>query len=241
MSEYPSNKPEPEQRGCLSGMPSAWLCWLVVATAAGIAARCPAQTNASDGFQGFLPGDTVRVKADKPPMDLARAYFQSQTASNITVISKGDRYCLEKSAVTLSLSKSAATREAVSASSKVQPTTRTATLPGGRSLASVESSEAGLLSAMQSVQDNVLGNYLSDPGYGKASQFYQDTMQGVLKGQVSLDDLVTKAEETLKKVDEYGPERAKDPRFEEQISQLRQFVQRAHNGERIVRSTDKIE
>ena len=44
----------------------------------------------------------------------------------------------------------------------------------------------------------------------------------------------------LKKADEYGPERAKDPQFEEQIRQLREFVQRAHSGERIVTRPETI-
>jgi hypothetical protein len=103
------------------------------------------------------------------------------------------------------------------------------------------SAEVDLPTTMQSVEASVLGQYRSDPGYGKASTYYQDTMQGVPSGRVNLDDLVTKAEETLKKVDEYKPEREKDPRFEEQISQLREFVERAHRGERIVKDSGKVE
>jgi hypothetical protein len=241
MSGYPSNKPNPEQRGAVLGKSSSRLCCLAVALAAGFAAGCSAQTNVPNAFQGFVPGETVRVRVDKPLMDLAHACFQSQTASNVTVISQGERYCLKKTSVTFSLPKVAVAREVDSALSPVQPAARTTAPPGGQSPSSAGSTEAGLLSAMQSVQDGVLGNYRADSGYGKASKYYQDTMQGVLNGQVSLGDLVTKAEETLKKVDEYLPERAKDSQFEQQISQLRQFVERARSGEGIARGPNKLE
>jgi hypothetical protein len=214
---------------------------MMVAMAAGPVARSAAQTNAPAGFQGFNPGDTVRVKVDKPPMDLARAYFQSQTASNLTVVSKGDRYILDKSAVTLSFAEQRPSREVVSTPTTVQPVAGVIAVPLGQERPSMGKAEVDLLTTMQTVQDSVLGNYRSDPGYGKASKYYEDTMPGVLSGQVSLDDLVTKAEETLKKVDEYKPEREKDPRFEEQISQLREFVARAHQGERMAKDSGKVE
>jgi hypothetical protein len=211
-----------------------------VVVALGFAARCAAQTNAPAGFQGFNPGDMVRVRVEKPPIDLARAYFHSQTASNIVVVSKGDRYCLEKSAVTLSPSEQRTTYEAAAAAGPGQPPPGASTLPAGPVPSAQVNAGMDLLTTMKAVEEHVLGNYRNDPGYGKASQYYEETMQGVLSGQVSLEALVTKAEETLKKLDEFQDERAKDPQFEGFISQLRSFVDRAHRGERIVWSADKI-
>jgi hypothetical protein len=132
MSTYFTNRAESGQRGCFTSMSSVHLFCIVLVMASGPIVRCAAQTNGPATFQGFKPGDTVRVKVDKPPMDLARAYFQSQTASNITVVSKGDRYCVEKSAVTLSPAQQRPVTEAVSATSTAQPVAGAVSVPWGQ-------------------------------------------------------------------------------------------------------------
>jgi hypothetical protein len=231
------HKNVPAQPGCLkSGQrgfffdtsPALLWCTILAAT---LGIRCPAQTNASARFQGFAPGDAVRVKAQKPLLDLARAQFQSETPSNIVVTSKGDRYCLDKRAVTLSPPGAEVVANPAGYAIAVQAGTNGAG-SAARPPAAVDAGK-DLLTMLQGVEEGVLGAFRSDPGCAKASQYYQETMQGILKGKVSLEELASKAEETLKKVDEYQPERAKDPRFEEQISQLRQFVDRAHRGEKL--------
>jgi hypothetical protein len=198
-----------------------------------------AQTNTLPPFQGFSPGVTVRVRSDKPPIDLAHAFFQSQTASNITVTSRGDRYCLDKSTVTLSPSEPKTGEGTNAPASVAKPTGAAATL--SRARASGGNADADLLTTLRTVRESVLGDFGGDPGYGKASQFYDDTMWGVLSGKVGLDDLAKQAEEVLKQVDQYQPERAKDPRFETPIAQLRDFLARVHQGERIVNNPGKVE
>ena len=206
------------------------------ALAVAIAFPAMAQTNTSPTFQGFSTGTVVRVRSDKPPVDLAHAFFLSQTSSNITVTSKGDRYCLDKSVV--ALTPEPGTEPGTNSSAKTGQ-------PGGAvslfGRGSADKTDADLQTTLQTVQEMVLGDYASDPGYGKALQYYGDTMREMLNGKVSLDDLAKQAEEVLKLVDEYQPERAKDPRFETQITQLRDFVTRVHKGERIVKDSGKLE
>ena len=225
---------------CLFNAHPVRLFWLVTALVSGIADPCGAQTNAPPGFQGFRPGDTVRVKAKKPLVEFARACFQSETSSNIVVISKGDRYCLDKTAVTLSHPEGGTVLGNDSTNSPAQLAARVAALQAAQSLSSAESSQTSPAGEMEAIEAKMLGNYKGDQGYAAATKYYQDTMEGVQNGDVSLDDLVAKAEETLKQVDAYQPERAKDPRFEEQIRQLREFVQRAHGGERIITRPESI-
>lgn len=213
---------------------------LVTALVSGIADPCGAQTNVPPGFQGFRPGDLVRVKAKKPLVEFARARFQSETSSNIVVISKGDRYCLNKTEVTLSHPEGNTVFGNDSTNSPVQLAARVAALQAAQSFSSAENSLASPAGDMEAIEAKILGNYKGDQGYDAASKYYRETMKGVQSGEVSLDDLVVKAEETLKKLDEYQPERAKDPQFEEQIRQLREFVQRARSGERIVTRPETI-
>ena len=233
-------RPESGQWLCLFDARAVGLFWLAAALIWGIAAPCAAQTNVPPDFQGFRPGDTVRVKAKKPLIDFARARFQSETSSNIVVICKGDRYCLDKAAVTLSVPEAVALRETLSATNATQRAIKALALQSAQGASDAENAQTSPLSEMQAVEAKILGNYKGDKGYDAATKYYQETMQGVLSGKISLDDLVTQAEEALKKVDEYGPERAKDPQFEEQIRQLREFVQRAHSGERIVTGPEAI-
>jgi hypothetical protein len=226
---------------CLFDARKVRLICQVAVVASGIAARCAAQTNAPPGFQGFSPGDIIRVKADKPPIELGRARFQSETVSNIVVTSRGDRYCLDKTTVTLSLPEEGFVHQKISASNTTQPATKALVFQPAPGPSGMENPEANLLTEMQAVEDRVLGNHKGDKGYDTATKYYQDTMMGVLGGQVGLDDLVAQAEEKLKTVDQYQSERAKDPQFEEQIRQLREFVQRARSGERIATGTNGIE
>jgi hypothetical protein len=217
------------------------LVWLAAVMAFGIAARCAGQSNSQHGFQGFSPGDIVRVKAAKPPIELGRAHFQSETASNIVVTSRGDSYCLDKATVILSLPVEGSDRQQVSTTTAAQPATQALLVQPAETPLGMENPEATPLTQMQAVEYQIIGKHKGDNGYEAAAKYYQETMGGVLSGQVSLENLVAQAEEKLKTVDQYQPERAKDPRFEEQIRQLREFVQRARSGERIVTGAKGIE
>ena len=56
---------------------------------------------------------------------------------------------------------------------------------------------------------------------------------GVLAGTNTLQDLRDQADNVLKAVDKYVPERQRDPDFDTQIDQLRDFVKRVDAGEKI--------
>jgi hypothetical protein len=75
--------------------------------------------------------------------------------------------------------------------------------------------------SLADVQDMVFGPHKNDPNYSKANDYYNHTMQGVLSGQISQDELVRQAKQVLKQCDAYKDERQKDPEYEKQIQALR--------------------
>jgi hypothetical protein len=205
--------------------------FLILLTLLGLQGSLLAQTNTFPEFQGFRPGDVVRVQVEKPLIVLGQAMFQSQTPTNIVVLSKGDRYVLDKATVVLSLPQDLV-RLATTASPSGSPQTTS------NANSSIGNQEAQLL--LLGVQQKVLGNYSDDKGYKEAATYYQDTVKRYLAGQITLSDIVDQAEHTLQKVDGYQPERANDPQFEGQIRYLREFVERAKHGETL-QSTSKVE
>jgi hypothetical protein len=215
-----------------SGMVRRPGCWLAAVMLGWLgSAAGQAQTNDATEFQSFRPGAIVRVQSRQPLIVLGNALFQSQTPSNIVVLSKGERYVLPKSSVLLM-----PPRTVPAASSD-----GSADEAGSAVLAEAAGSHPdGMELLMLSVQQQVLGSYTNDTGYAEAAKYYQDTMKRYLGGQISLDDIVHQAEKTLQTVDQYGPERAKDPQYESQIRVLKDFVRRARNGE-TVESPGKVD
>jgi hypothetical protein len=195
-------------------------CLLLAALNLAIANCCLAQTSTNAApaeFQGFRPGDIVHVQVRAPLIVLGQALFQSQSPSNIVVLSQGERYVLVKSAVVLS--------PPVNFARLAQASPGTA--PAGEP--SLATPDAQLL--MMGVQQKILGGSSGEKGFDVAEKYYQETMKSYLGGQTSLADIVAQAERVLKEVDQYQPERAKDPQYEGQISYLRAFVERAKAGE----------
>ena len=158
-------------------------------------------------FPGISVGQKVTVNSTQPLMVIGNATVTAITATNITVQTR-----LE----TLSFDTTATVRPAKKVVVVNQPTY---TAPQAQ---------------LDAAQNQVLGNYRNQgTNYENAVKYYQTTMAGVQNGSVNLDDLVAQAESTLKNIDQYQPERAKDPQYEAQIAQLRDFVARAKAGEKI--------
>jgi hypothetical protein len=179
---------------------------------------CSAQTNPpTTDFQGFHPGDLVKVQCQRPLIVLGQALFQSQTASNIVFLSKGERFVLSKTNVVLDIP----------------------SMPRGTSTGTVLTIQETMGTApdtqllLLGVQQKILGAHENEKGYAKASNYYQDTMSKYLKGDLTLEQIVEDATRTLKQADQFMPERANDPQYESQIKFLKDFVQRAQNGEKV--------
>ena len=68
--------------------------------------------------------------------------------------------------------------------------------------------------------------------YDQANAYYKNTMNGIMNGTVSQDDLVRQAKETLAACDKYQNERADNPQYEKEIEILRDFVRRSEAGEK---------
>jgi hypothetical protein len=178
-------------------------------------------------FQGFHPGDRVHVKSDRPLTMLNKALFEGQTTNSISIVSKGERYFFDKTNVVLT-----ATEDSLSPAQtrrKAWSVFAAASAPGAAAPTSLKPED--LESQIMAVQQAVLGGHSDDPHYAEAKDYYQKTLDGFLSGRVTMPELVGKAEDTLKKLDEFLPERQKDPRFEDQIRLLRDFVLRARSGE----------
>jgi hypothetical protein len=186
-----------------------------------------AQTNTTLDFQGFHPGDMVQVRVIKQPIILGQALFQAQTSSNIAVVSKGERYVLDKSSVSLSAPQNLP-QVAATPILPTQPSAEPAL--GGNNVQSL----------IAAVQKQILGPHSGKEGFPKATKAYQENVKGYLDGRITLADIVAQAEQTLETIDKYQPERAQDPQYEGQISYLRDFVKRARNGE-TVESPGKVE
>jgi len=205
--------------------------FLTLLTSLGLQASLPAQTNTLPDFQGFHPGDVVQVQVRQPLIVLGQALFQSQTPTNIAVISRGERYVLDKSTVVLSLPHNLAKFVATAA-----PSTGLQTTSGPNS--SLGSQETQLL--LVGVQQKILDNFSGEKGFKEATKYYQDTVRGYLDGRITLSNIVAQAEDILKNVDAYQVERSHSPQYEGQIRYLRDFVERAKKGE-TVQSSDKVE
>lgn len=183
-------------------------------------------------FQGFKVGSFVRARATKPMVDVKGLLF-SITASNVTVVTRSERFTLPTN--TLVLLPASPPAQAVAPALGLAPA-KPAT--GGVAAASPPAATAlpitgDIQAQVAAIGQGVLGKYSQDPGYQAATDRYQKTMQGVLSGQTQLPDLVRQAKEVLAQVDKFGPERQKDPQFEPYIELLKDFVRRAEAGESI--------
>ncbi len=181
-----------------------------------------AQTNQPPTFQGFPVGAVVQVHVDRPLILLNRAILREINVSNLVVESKGERLVINKAGAELTAV--APTALEVSAQRAVGPPSQPEIKPAAGS---------DLDNLQAEVQQLVLGKYSSDPGYGKATARYQSMMADYKNGKLSLADITAQAEQVLKEVDRYQPERQKDPQFESQIATLRDFVKRAKAGEKV--------
>jgi len=190
-----------------------------------------AQTNS---FQGFLPGENVSIEA--PFMVLGNTTIKTITTSNLTVISHSKTSGDEPVTFVLTNIQSIrAVRQPASDPIRfdvgLQPTgypaasgAVTSSIPATAVLNAKGDKEAGMA---------LLSKYSGEPGYTQALSRFQQTADGVLAGTNSLQDLRDQAANVLKAVDKYVPERQRDPEFDAQIDQLRDFVKRVDTGEKI--------
>jgi hypothetical protein len=182
----------------------------------------PAQTHINIAVK---PGDWVDVKS-APQVILKHALLMRMTSSNITVAT---------SFGTIDLPLSNTVVRPVETPPQEQARYQLATsnrLPLPNPL-SPNSADAPLAGAGDPVVKQILGKYSADPHYNDALAYYQSMMSGIQSGSVQLSDLVDHAEQVLGSLDQFQPERAKDPEFEGDISTLRDFVNRAKAGEKI--------
>jgi hypothetical protein len=84
---------------------------------------------------------------------------------------------------------------------------------------------------------DILNQFQKDPNFSKAVAQYQSHMNQIQSGQIDVKQLRAMAAQTLAEADQYQPERAKDPKYEAYINQLRDFVKRADAGEQFNFST----
>ena len=174
-----------------------------------------AQANTNE-FMGSKLGDQVHVRSLTPCVDI-KATFVSMTSSNITVKGRFDTIVIPINNLT--------TFEQIKTSTATVATTTTATTAQVWGSAA----QAQQVAAGQSI----LGKFANDPGYTKANDYYKNTVNGVMDGSIKLDDIVKQAEQALTTLDQYQPEREKDPQYEGYISMLRSFLARAKAGEQI--------
>ena len=184
-----------------------------------------AQSNAPASFQGYTVGAVVRVRCEKPLVLLSRATLKEINATNIVLLGKDERFVLAKSVTDLS--------DPIGPTPPARPIT-TAKLTAAESAAKRAAPNPDYRSTLASVREATLGAFANEPGHAKASEYYDTTMAEVLNGKISQADLVAQAEKVLADVDKYLPERAKDPRFEDQIRLLQDFVKRSKAGEQIM-------
>jgi hypothetical protein len=187
-----------------------------------------AQTNTPALFQGYPPGAIVQVRSDNPVVILSRATLKEIAKSNVVVVANGERFVLDKSSTVLSdLPGSSAPMSAP--------------VPVATGNNAAPSAPATFKSPTQAdVQQMVQGKYANDPGYATAMAQYQSMMNDFNSGKISLADMTAQAQKVLAKADEYKPERAKDPQYEEQIAALRDFVKRAQAGETLTRQAPTV-
>lgn len=171
-------------------------------------------------------GDWVDVKSE-PQILLKHALLTRMTSSNITVATSFETIDLPLSNTVIRLAE-APPQEQVRRSTPL-------VLSNHLALANSVSpnADAAALTAGDPIVQQILGKYASDAHYNDSLSYYTSMMSGLQSGSVQLDDLVREAEQVLGTLDQYEPERAKDPEFEGNISTLRDFVNRAKAGEKI--------
>jgi hypothetical protein len=182
-----------------------------------------AQTHADISVRA---GDWVDVKSD-PQIILKHALLTEMTSSNITVATRFEIMDLPLSNTVVRPAE-APLRE---------PTLRSPPLILSNHLAIAKppslNTEEMSLSVSDPIVQQILGKYASDPHYNDSLSYYTSMINGIQSGSVQLDDLVREAEQVLGTLDQYEPERVKDPEFEGNISTLRDFVNRAKAGEKV--------
>jgi hypothetical protein len=189
------------------------------------------QTNGL-AFRGCRAGDTVAFQAAKPMVMSTKAVLLTITESNVTVACGLDRYVVARDEV-VQIEKTGAPGGCVVAREPTVPVTRAApVLPPAPEaerprLAELKSlvPPPGMEALLGMVQSQVLGNFSNDENYGQATNYFASTMRDYLSGKTSVADLQAKATEVLSQMDQYRPERQKDPQYEPFVQMLRSFVE----------------
>jgi hypothetical protein len=212
--------------------------------------KAGAQTNVT--FQNCQAGDLVKVTCDHPLVLLGKATLLEIGSNTVTVCDASDRFTLSQTNVIL-VPLNSPPPTAPESSQASSPTPQVSTGSANASAANpsdiaktLESIRASVIDPhkMEAYKEPKLVNgkweMVIDPNstngkarYDKANAYYNNTMQGVMNGSVSQDDLVRQAKEILAQCDKYAPERKDDPQYEEQIKTLRDFVRRSEAGEKI--------
>jgi hypothetical protein len=193
-----------------------------------------AQTNS---YEGFHAGDNVSIAA--PFMVLGNTTIQTITTTNLTVIShsktSGDEPVTFALTNILSIR---AVRQLASDPIRLDAGSQPMGYPVVAYGAATSSIPATATSGAKGDKDAgmaVLSKYSNEPGYTQALARFQQTADGVLAGTNTLQELRDQAANVLKVIDKYVPERQRDPDFDTQIDQLRDFVKRVDAGEKITK------
>jgi hypothetical protein len=190
-----------------------------------------AQTNS---YQGFHPGENVRIEA--PFMVLGSATIKTITTSNLTVISHSKAFGDEPITFALTNIQSIrAVRQPASDPIRFDAGSQPKGYPAasGAVTSSVPATVVSNPKADKDAGMAFMSKYSDEPGYTQALSHFQQTADGVLAGTKSLQDMRDQAANVLKAVDQFVPERQRDPEFDAQIDQLRDFVKRVDAGEKI--------
>jgi hypothetical protein len=163
-------------------------------------------------------GDMVSVNCQNPLIVLGKAQVTAVTSNTITVADKFDTFTFALTNVQIA---------PVTARVSAPPAQQTATVAR-----STSSGDPGM---------DILNKFQSDPNFSKAVNQYHGSMAKVMDGSIDVKQLRDMAAAALAQADQYGPERAKDPQYEEYIATLKDFVKRADAGEQFNFPTGNVQ
>jgi hypothetical protein len=178
-----------------------------------------AQSNRVE-FRGCRVGDAVVFQAAKPMVMAAKATLLAITDTHLTVACGLERYVVPTDEV-IRIEKTATQAVPVAPAPPAAPAPGRPP-PGDSKPASPPASVEALLGM---VQGQVLGPFSTDENFAKTTNHFATTMRDYIGGKTTEADLRAKAAELLKQLDQYQPERQKDPQYESYIEVLRSFVE----------------
>jgi hypothetical protein len=178
-------------------------------------------------------GDLVKVSSQNPLVVLGKAQVTGIDSNTITVATGFDSYTFSRTNVVIvalvnsGAAPSGTPGEAIGPAPQPQATPTASLSPqsdkSDPSATNSDGSDSGLA---------LLGKFDSKLGYANAVKIYQDDLAKVRGGQMDVNQLCAEAEQTIKQADQYGPERAADPEYEQYIDTLRDFVRRVKAGQK---------